>query len=57
MTRALVDFINDDNENIEFNCYMIREDDLENSIFSMLEVDYRLIEYTLSIIFAEVEVI
>ena len=47
-TYQYVDFINDDNENIEFDSYMIGEDDLEDGALRMLEVDNRLIlpEYT-----------
>jgi len=43
-----VDFINDENENIEFDSYMIGEDDLEDGALRMLEVDNRVIlpEYT-----------
>ena len=43
-----MDYINDDNENIEFDSYMIGEDDLEDGALRMLEVDNRVIlpEYT-----------
>lgn len=47
-TYQYADFINDDNENIEFDSYMIGEDDLEDGALRMLEVDNRVIlpEYT-----------
>nr|YP_010033049.1 cytochrome c oxidase subunit 2 [Tuber calosporum]QOW39557.1 cytochrome c oxidase subunit 2 [Tuber calosporum] len=37
------DFLNDDNENIEFDSYMIPEEDLEDGGLRMLEVDNRVI--------------
>lgn len=37
------DFLNDDNESIEFDSYMIPEDDLEDGGLRMLEVDNRVI--------------
>jgi len=37
------DFLNNDNENIEFDSYMVGEDDLENGSLRMLEVDNRLV--------------
>lgn len=37
------DFLNEDNENIEFDSYMIPEEDLENGSLRMLEVDNRVI--------------
>lgn len=41
-TYQYADFINDDNENIEFDSYMIPEEDLEEGTLRMLEVDNRL---------------
>jgi heme/copper-type cytochrome/quinol oxidase subunit 2 len=37
------DFLNNDNENIEFDSYMIGQEDLENGGLRMLEVDNRVI--------------
>lgn len=37
------DFLNSDNENIEFDSYMLPEEDLENGGLRMLEVDNRVI--------------
>jgi len=37
------DFLNDDNESIEFDSYMIPEEDLEDGGLRMLEVDNRVI--------------
>jgi len=42
-TYQYADFINDDNENIEFDSYMVPEEDLEDGALRMLEVDNRLI--------------
>ena len=42
-TYQYSDFLNDDNENIEFDSYMIGEDDLEEGSLRMLEVDNRLV--------------
>ncbi|RPA70532.1 COX2-domain-containing protein [Ascobolus immersus RN42] len=43
MSVLYSDFLNDDNENIEFDSYMIGEDDLEEGSLRMLEVDNRLV--------------
>jgi len=37
------DFLNEDNDNIEFDSYLIPEDDLEQGQLRMLEVDNRVI--------------
>lgn len=38
-----VDFINDDNDNIEFDSYLVPEEDLQDGALRMLEVDNRVI--------------
>jgi len=38
-----VDFVNDDQDNIEFDSYLVPEEDLEDGALRMLEVDNRII--------------
>nr|YP_009568371.1 cytochrome c oxidase subunit 2 [Orbilia oligospora]QBL02011.1 cytochrome c oxidase subunit 2 [Orbilia oligospora] len=38
-----VDFVNDDNENIEYDSYIVPEEDLQDGALRMLEVDNRVI--------------
>ena len=38
-----MDFVNDDQDNIEFDSYLVPEEDLEDGALRMLEVDNRII--------------
>jgi len=39
-----VDFVNDDNENIEYDSYIVPEEDLQDGALRLLEVDNRVFD-------------